>query len=513
MDSDILVLNGERLTIEDLISITRGTRKITISDDAKDRIVQSRKIIEEHLENGKVIYGVTTGFGKLASIRISLDELTKLQENLIRSHSIGFQPYLSDEIVLGAMVIEINAFCKGASGIRLEVVNTLIELVNNRVIPRVPSIGSLGASGDLAPLAYIASTLLGEGQVKYQGKIISSKEVLQKLNLTPVTLQAKEGIALINGTHVLTSFAAHAVYDAIIAVKNSAIALSLSLEAFQGNPTAFSNFIMELRPHNGQKLFAQAIQEITKDSNIMSPPYKRVQDPYSFRCAPQVHGAVIDAIHHCKKVIEVEINSTTDNPLIDTATQEIYSGGNFHGEPIALTMDYLSIAMTELGSISERRVNQLLDTNLSGLPAFLSKKPGINSGLMILQYADAAISAENKVLASPASIDNVPVSANQEDHVSMGLTASKKAYNIVKNVLRMVGVEIYTAFQALSFIENKQPAPILSEIVSEMQKNIQPIGEDRRYDKDVYWIIELVTQGKLIQAIEKKIGDIFKTYL
>ena len=350
---------------------------------------------------------------------------------------------------------------------------------------------------------------MGEGEVKYQNEILPAYKILEKLDLPPLPLQAKEGIALINGTHVLTSYAAHAVYDAINAVKNSALALSLSLEAFQGNPTAFRDYLMNLRPHEGQKAFAKAVQKIIKDSEILTAPYKRVQDPYSFRCAPQVHGAILDAIYHCKNVVERELNSTTDNPLINLESGQISSGGNFHGEPIALIMDYLAIALTELGSISERRINQLLDSSLSGLSPFLTKKPGVNSGLMILQYADAALSAENKILATPATIDNVPVSANQEDHVSMGLTASKKAYQVTKNVLQMIGAEIYTAFQALSFIEKKKPSPSVQKVLSKIKEHITPIDEDRRYEEDVWWIIQQVENGNFIDTLERELGDLF----
>ena len=512
MESNTLILDGSHLTIQDLISVTRGNRKISISEDSKERIIKSRNIIEQLIKNDSVIYGVTTGFGKLANTRIPSDELAKLQVNLIRSHSIGFKPYIPDEIILGAMVIEINSFCKGASGIRLEIVDYLVKFVNHRVIPLAPSVGSVGASGDLSPLAHIASVLLGEGKAKYQDEILSADKILEKLNLPPLSLQAKEGIALINGTHVLTSYGAHAVYDAINAVKNSALALSLSLEAFQGNPTAFREYLMNLRPHKGQKAFAKAVQKIVKDSEILTAPYKRVQDPYSFRCAPQVHGAILDAIYHCKKVVETELNSTTDNPLINLESGQISSGGNFHGEPIALIMDYLTIALTELGSISERRVNQLLDSSLSGLTPFLTKNPGVNSGLMILQYADAALSAENKILASSAAIDNVPVSANQEDHVSMGLTASKKAYQATKNVLQMIGAEIYTAFQALSFID-KRPSPSVQKVINKIKEHIAPIDEDRRYEEDVWWIIQQVENGEFIDTLERELGDLFNNYV
>lgn len=508
MNHDFIVLDGNSLTINDLVEITRFNKKVTISQDGKNRIKQARTVIEEKIKGNEVIYGVSTGFGKLAERIISPIEREILQKNLIKSHSIGFGSYIPDDIILGAMVIELNSFCRGGSGIRLVVVELLEKLINNRVIPLVPSIGSLGASGDLSPLAYIARILIGEGEVKFEEKIVKGSEILAKLDLVPIELKAKEGLSLINGTHVLTSYAAHTVYDGLNVIKNSVISVGLTLEAFDGNIQAFSSFIMNLRPQKGQKGFAEAIHAILTGSDLLKKHSKRIQDPYSLRCSPQVHGAVLDTISYCKNLIEIEINSTTDNPLINLETSEVASGGNFHGEPIGLSMDYLGIAMTELGNISERRVNLLLDTSISGLPSFLSEKPGLNSGLMILQYADTAISAENKVLASPASVDNTSVSANQEDHVSMGLTASKKAYRIVQNVSKMIAIEIYTAYQALRFNESRTISNSLSKVYSFIRTTIPPLKEDRFFDFEVNWIEENISNRKFIQLIEEENGKI-----
>lgn len=509
MSQKAVVLDGYSLKIQDLMAISHFGREIRISKEGKERINKSRKIIEEKLANNEVIYGVSTGFGKLSEAVISPAEREVLQKNLIKSHSIGFGSYIPDEVVLGAMVIELNSFCRGGSGIRLKVVEMLEKLINNRVIPLVPSIGSLGASGDLSPLAYIARILIGEGEAKYKNKILRSSEILKLLELNSLELSAKEGLSLINGTHVLTSYAAHTVYDALNVLRNSVISVGLMLEAFDGNIEAFSPFIMNLRPHQGQKEFAKAILKILEGSDLLKKPPKRIQDPYSIRCSPQVHGAVLDAIIHCKNLVEIEINSTTDNPLIDLDRSIVASGGNFHGEPIGLTMDYLAIAMTELGNISERRVNLLLDASISDLPPFLSDHPGLNSGLMILQYADTAISAENKVLASPASIDNTSVSANQEDHVSMGLTASKKAYKIVNNVSKMIAVEIYTACQALKFNKERTISKGLNKIYDFIRQKIPPLKEDRFFDDEVNWIGNQITNRKLVQLIETEVGMLF----
>ncbi len=508
MENALISLTGENLTLSTLISITRESKKIKIADEAIKRICESRQIIENKVKQNETIYGVTTGFGKLANTAIEKSDLKKLQANIIKSHSIGFGSSIPDEIVLGAMVIAVNSFCKGNSGIRLETVNILVELINRRIIPQVPETGSLGASGDLAPLAYIACVFLGEGYVKYNDTIFPSTDLPSKFNITPLELEAKEGLALVNGTHVLTSYSAHSTFDAMNIIKNSAIAVALSLEAYSGNLAAFSDFIMRMRPHKGQIIFAKTIRELTKGSEILSGKRKRVQDPYSFRCSPQVHGAVLETITYSKNIIEIEMNSSTDNPLINKNKSEVLSGGNFHGEPVGLSMDYLAIALTELGTISERRVNQLLNTVLSDLPPFLTDKPGLNSGLMILQYADAAISSENKVLASPASIDNTPVSADQEDHVSMGMTACKKAYKIVKNLEQMIGIEIYTACQALTFIENN-PSPILKDIYDTIREVVTPLRQDRKYDTEVYWIIEKLKERRFTTMVKEKLKSLF----
>ncbi|MHA1116458.1 MAG: histidine ammonia-lyase [Candidatus Heimdallarchaeaceae archaeon] len=506
--SNFIVLNGNSLNINDLIKITRQGYKIRLSDDSKERIRESRNAIENLIAENDPIYGVSTGFGKLANVLISINEQSQLQENIIRSHSISFGEFLPDEIVKGAMVIAINSYCKGSSGIRLSTVELYVDLVNNNVIPLVPSIGSLGASGDLAPLSYIASVLIGEGKVKYNDQILTGKEILAKLGLEPISPVSKEGLSLVNGTHVLTSFAAHTIYDSLNILKHSAIAVALVLEALHGNTDAFSPFIMQNRKHKGQSDFADTVLKLIKGSDIEHIKAPRVQDPYSIRCSPQVHGAVLDTIRYVKSVVEVEMNSATDNPLISVNHNHAFSGGNFHGEPISLVMDFLSIALTELGSISERRVNQLLNTALSGLPAFLTGKPGLNSGLMILQYADAALSAENKILSTPASIDNTPVSADQEDHVSMGLTSSKKVYKIRDIVSQMIAIEIFTACQALEFRGERKLSPVNMKIYNHIRKKIPPIANDRRYDEDVYWVIEQVKTGGLLKFTEEELLSI-----
>ncbi len=505
--SNTIILDGESLTINDLLKVTRQQYQVELSEESKKRIKESRKILEEQIEKGTTIYGVSTGFGKLANTLISKKEQSVLQENIIRSHSIGFGPFIPDEIIRGAMVIIVNSYCRGCSGIRLSTVEQYIALINNNIVPLVPSVGSLGASGDLSPLAYVASVLMGEGKVKYKGEILTAKEALDKIGLKPIKLVAKEGLSLINGTHVLTSYAAHTIYDAYSVLKASSIAVSFTLEAFHGNLDAFSPFIMNQRKHKGQADVAESIIKLTENSEILGSKAPRVQDPYSMRCSPQVHGAVLDTLRYAHNIVEIELNSATDNPLVSQELKRTLSGGNFHGEPIGFVMDFLSIALTELGTISERRVNQLVNSALSNLPAFLVKKAGLNSGLMILQYADAAMSAENKVLANPASIDNTPVSADQEDHVSLALTASKKAYQIVENVGAMIGTEIYTACQALEFKEdNKNISPFLNKIYDFIRSKVPPLENDRHYDEEVHWIVGLIKSGELEKLVKEQLS-------
>ncbi len=514
MGQETVVLDGDSLTIKSLIEVTRKGKSVQLSEEAKRRIKESRKIIESKLDKDEIIYGVSTGFGKLSDAVISPSERGSLQTNLIKSHSIGFGPYLPDEIVLGAMVIELNSFCRGASGIRIDIAELLQKLINEKVIPLVPSIGSLGASGDLSPLAYIARILIGEGKARFKNEVFKGAEILNKIGEKPIDLQAKEGLSLINGTHVLTSFAAHSIYDSINILENSVLAVGLTLEAFDGNAKAFSSFVSNLRPHKGQIKFAQAVLDILEGSSLLVTEPKRIQDPYSLRCSPQVHGAVLDVICHCKSVVETELNSTTDNPLINLETSEVISGGNFHGEPVGLAMDYLSIAMTDLGNISERRVNLLLDATISGLPSFLIKESGLNSGLMMIQYVDAAIAAENKILASPASIDNISVSANQEDHVSMGFTASKKAYQLVRNIVQMIAIEFYTAYQALGFKKDREKiSEIILEIFNFISKDIPLLTEDKFFDEEVDWIAGKIENRVFTDMTKKKIGLFFGDHL
>jgi len=397
MTRPIVELDGKSLSIEDFITATRGDSFITVSNEAIEQITLAAEIVEDMTKQGRQIYGITTGFGFLQDVRVPPKDIQKLQENLIVSHSAGVGSEFPDEIVRGMMILQVNNFARGHSGIRAHIVSLLTELVNKRVIPIVPSKGSLGASGDLAPLAHLSSVLIGKGYAYYNGKRMSGSAALRKVGLNPVKLGAKEGLALLNGTQAMTSIAAFAVADSEYLVEIANLTTAMNMEVHRANIDALNPLIHEARPHNGQIKIAKTILNYLDGSKRIRKNVDR-QDCYSIRCVPTVHGATSDTINHVKKVIEIEMNSSTDNPLV-FCNNQILSGGNFHGQPIALAMDFLSIALAEIGSISERRIERLLNPTLSGLPPFLAPNSGLNSGFMIAQYTAASLVSENKGLA------------------------------------------------------------------------------------------------------------------
>jgi histidine ammonia-lyase len=454
MPEKFLIITGNDLTVENSIHAVLTDQKLKLDRTSQQNIKRSRKLVEEWIENDEIIYGITTGFGEFKDVKISKENIEQLQRNLILSHAAGVGKYIPDIIVKLMILFRINSLAKGYSGVRLELVQSLIDLFNNNLIPLIPSQGSVGSSGDLSPLAHLALTLIGEGYCKHDGEVLSSGEALKRKKLKPLTLSAKEGLALINGTQMMCAYLCRSVYDADYLSKLSDIAGSLSLDALKGTAKAFDPKIQKVRPHKGQSRSASNLRKLLKDSEIRRSHINcgRVQDAYSLRCMPQVHGAVKDTIEYCKNVLEIEINSATDNPLIFSETGEHLEGGNFHGEPAALASDFLSIALCELGNISERRTARLVDGNLSGLPRFLTPEGGLNSGLMIAQYTAASLSSENRTLSHPASADNIPTSANQEDHNSMGSIASQKCFNIVNNTKNILAIEFLCACQGLDFL-------------------------------------------------------------
>jgi len=442
-----MIIDGTSLKVEDVVRVARSGEKVECHADAMKQVERNRKTLEEIINSGATVYGINTGLGELVKVKIPAEDIKKLQVNLVRSHSSGVGAAMPEEVVRGAMLIRANSLLKGHSGVRPVVIQTLIQFLNNGITPVVPEFGSVGASGDLAPLSHIALALIGEGEVMYRGQRMSAKEAMHDAGIEPLELREKEGLALLNGTAVMASYAALAVWDSYKLMENAIAALAMSFEALHGTDVALDSRIMEVRPHPGQSRVAAILRETLKDSEIVKRARsEKVQDAYTLRCTPQVYGAVLDTINYVRSVVERELNSITDNPLIfDVAL----SGGNFHGEPIALAMDFLAIAMTDLGNMIERRIARLVDSKLSNLPAFLVKHSGLNSGLMIPQYTAAALCNRNKILAYPASADTIPTSANQEDHVSMGMNSALKLREIVDNVGYIISIELLCANQAV----------------------------------------------------------------
>ena len=455
-----VIITGNTLTLEEVASVCRNFKKVELSDLAVEKILESRKIVDDFVENEDVVYGITTGFGKFSDVTISKEESKLLQKNLIITHAVGAGKPFETEIVRGIILLRINNLAKGYSGAKLETIQTMIEMLNKRVHPVVPEKGSLGASGDLAPLSHMVLPMIGLGLAEYMGTVMSGEKAMKLAGIPVIKLTSKEGLALINGTQVMTAVGALTVYDALNILKVSDIAAAMSFEAQNGVVNALDNRIHEIRPHKGQIDTARILLNLLTGSKMTTKQGDiRVQDAYSLRCVPQVHGASKDAVNYVKEKVEIEINSVTDNPIVFPETKEGISGGNFHGQPMALSFDFLGIALSELADISERRIERLVNPSLSGLPAFLVEHGGLNSGFMIVQYSAAALVSENKILAHPASVDSIPSSANQEDHVSMGTIAARKAREILGNVRRVLAMEIMCACQGIDLRGNKGLGP------------------------------------------------------
>lgn len=498
-----VIIDGNSLTLIDIVKVAYEGYEVILSSDAKERVIRSRKIIDDIVANNKVVYGVTTGFGKFSDVSITKEDCKTLQRNLILSHACGFGNLFPKNIVRTIMLLRANALSKGYSGIRLETLETLIQMLNNDVHPCIPEKGSLGASGDLAPLSHMVLPMLGEGEAEYKGEILSGKEAMERANIKLVELTAKEGLALINGTQVMTAVGCIALYESIKLIKTSDLSAALTMEALRGIENAFYSEIHVIRPHKGQMDTAENILKLVEGSNLITKQGElRVQDAYTLRCVPQVHGASKDALNYVKNKVEIEINSATDNPIV-TLEGDVISGGNFHGQPMALAFDFLGIAVAELGNISERRLERLINYQLNDLPAFLVKKGGLNSGFMITQYAAASLVSENKVLAHPASVDSIPSSANQEDHVSMGTIAARKCLSIVENVKRVLATELMAACQAIDFRENFKLGTGTSEAYKTVREHIAFIEEDKLMYKELDKCTDLITNGKLLNSVEK----------
>ena len=482
---NIHYISSNILTINTIESIILEDKKLALSEEAISNIEKCRNFLDDKISSQiEPIYGINTGFGSLCNVKISYENLAKLQENLIKSHACGTGDVVKSEIVKIMLLLKIQSLSYGYSGVQLATVNRLIDFFNFDILPIIYTQGSLGASGDLAPLAHLSLPLLGEGEVTFDGFRQPTFKVLEKMNWAPIKMMSKEGLALLNGTQFMS---AYGVYIAMKATKLSYLAdliSAVSLEGFDARLEPFSDLIHLIRPHKGQIKTARRLNIFLKDSEIMSQPKKQVQDPYSFRCIPQVHGASKDTIDYVEKIFKTEINSVTDNPNIFVGDNEIISGGNFHGQPLALGFDFLGIALAELGSISERRTYQLV-SGLRGLPAFLVDNPGLNSGFMIPQYTAASIVSQNKQLATPASVDSIVSSNGQEDHVSMGANAATKTLRIVENLERILAIELMNASQALEFRRPLKSSNFIESFIKSYRKEVSFVKEDRIFHYDI----------------------------
>lgn len=506
---ETIIITGQDLTLEDVALVCRQDAPVALSEEAKKNIIESRKVVDKIVEEERVVYGVTTGFGKFSDVVISSDECKLLQKNLIITHAVGAGDPFPRDAARGIILLRINNLAKGFSGARMETVQTMIDMLNKGVTPVVPQKGSLGASGDLAPLAHVVLPMIGLGKAEYKGETLDGAEAMKRAGIPTIELSAKEGLALINGTQVMTATGALTVYDAIELLKVADVAAAMSFEAHNGVTDALDPRIHTIRPHKGQIDTARILMHLLEGSkNTTRQGEVRVQDAYSLRCVPQIHGASKDAINFIKQKVEIEINSVTDNPIILKETMQGISGGNFHGQPMALPFDFLGIAIAELANVSERRLERLVNPALSGLPAFLTKDGGVNSGFMIVQYSAASLVSENKVLAHPASVDSIPSSANQEDHVSMGTIAARKAREILGNARRVLAMELMCACQAIDMRGNKGMGVGTDPAYKTIRNVVAKLEEDRPLYEDINKCEDVIINGSLISNVEAKASHI-----
>jgi histidine ammonia-lyase len=502
-----IVLTGEDLTLADVWAVAIEGSKATLADSARDRMASARELVEgvgqEHT------YGVNTGFGRFVSAHIPEELAEELQLRLLRSHACGVGEPYADEVVRGAMLLRANALAKGFSGARVATVELLLECLNRGVLPRVPARGSVGASGDLAPLAHLALPLVGEGQATVEGELLDGAEALRAVGLEPIRLASKEGLSLVNGTQFMAAMAALGVVRARRLAATADLACALSLESLQGSRTSFRPAVHRARPLKGQQESAANVWRLLEGSAIIESHLwcDKVQDAYALRCAPQVHGACRDLLDYVAATIEVELNAATDNPLVLLDEGDIVSAGNFHGQPLAFALDALAMAVAELASISERRVERLVNPTLSdGLPPFLVEEGGLNSGFMIPQYVAAALVSENKVLAHPASVDSIPTSAGQEDHVSMGNAAGLKALRVLDNAERALAIELLAGAQAIEFLAPLQPGDGVRAVHDVVRDLSRRLDEDRSLSADIELVADAIRSGAIVSAAESEIG-------
>ena len=495
----MLQLNGQSLTIQQIAAVAARREHITLAADARERVERARQVVEQIVAEGRTVYGVNTGFGKLSDVSIDRADLEQLQLNLVRSHSCGLGDPLSDEEARAMVLLRANVLASGFSGARPLVIDTLIAMLEKGVTPVIPEKGSVGASGDLAPLAHLALAAIGEGEAFFEGERLPSAMALERAGITPLQLEVKEGLSLLNGTQAMGAVGGLALYRAQRLVQLADVAGAMTLEALRGTPVAFDERIHNARPHPGQIAVAAHLRELLRDSEIRKSHLDndpRVQDAYSLRCMPQVHGAIRTALAHAREIVEIESGSATDNPLVFSETGEVLSGGNFHGAPLALVFDYAAIALTDLVSITERRIDRLVNPDANeDLPPFLTAQPGISSGFMMLQVSAAALLNEARVLAHPASVDNVPTDGGKEDHVSMGMTSATKLRSIVKLAEMTAAIELMTAAQALDYRAPLAPGRGVKQAYDLVRGLVARMTVDRATAKDIEQITDAIRQG------------------
>ena len=492
-----LTIDNQLVTLPELRQAWLEPVTVTLGSEAKRRIAESSEFIDEVVAGGEQVYGINTGFGMLANVRISDDELGQLQENLVRSHATGVGEDLSDEVVRMLMLMKVIALAEGFSGVRLELVEALCALINNNIYPRIPAKGSVGASGDLAPLAHMAGVLIGVGEARVNGTVVPAQTALAEAGIEALALAPKEGLALLNGTQVSTALALAAVFRTENVMAAVLVAGAMSADAIKGSDTPFDRRIQSVRGHGGQIAVATVLRELMRGSEIRASHLEceRVQDPYSIRCQPQVIGACLDVLRHVCAVLETEANAVTDNPLVFVDTNCVLSGGNFHAEPVAFAADYLALAIAEIGAISERRVALLIDPHMSGLPPVLVKDGGLKSGFMMVQVTAAALASENKSLAHPASVDSLPTSLNQEDHVSMATFAARRLHDMLDNVENIVAIELLAATQGIEFHRPKKSSEPLEKVISVLREVSPPYEDDRGLSGDIGRVAALISSG------------------
>ncbi len=492
-----IVIDNQLVTLRELRCAWQEPVEVRLGDNARRRIAESRELVDDILASGETVYGVNTGFGRLAGVRVGREELGLLQENLVRSHSVGVGDDLDDSTVRLVMLLKIIALAEGYSGVTVELVEALVTLVNHQIYPRIPAQGSVGASGDLAPLAHMAAVLIGEGEARVGGRLMPASTALAEAGILPLALGPKEGLALLNGTQVSTALALTAVFRTENALAAALVAGALSADAMQGSDTPFDRRIHSARGHGGQIAAASVLRDLMSGSEIRASHIAcdRVQDPYSVRCQPQVVGACLGVLNHVCQVLETEANAVTDNPLVFADSRAVLSGGNFHAEPVAFAADYLALAIAEVGSISERRTALLIDPQMSSLPAVLVEDSGLNSGFMILQVTAAALASELKSLAHPASVDSLPTSLNQEDHVSMATFAARRLHTMLDNVARIVAIELLAGAQGIEFHRPKTSSSTLEQVITSIRALSPRLTADRSLATDIAAVAGLVEAG------------------